>query len=156
MPDATRALRDAFGAFATGVTVVTTMGKNGPEGITANSFASVSLSPALALWSPAKSSQRFELFSQAPHYAIHVLGEDEQELAMRFTRGGAHFEGLDYSLSPEGVPLIDCGLARFECSLFAAHDAGDHMVVIGEVLRHERHAGRPLIFSQGRFANLAL
>lgn len=77
-PDAdARAFRDALGRFATGVTVVTVLTDDGPAGMTANSFASVSLDPPLVLWSPARSSSRFDLFANAAHYAIHVLDADQ-------------------------------------------------------------------------------
>jgi hypothetical protein len=73
-PDTTRALRDAMGRFATGVTVITTRRADGPVGITANSFASLSLDPPLVLWAPGRFSRRFAYFVDAPHFAIHVLG----------------------------------------------------------------------------------
>jgi flavin reductase (DIM6/NTAB) family NADH-FMN oxidoreductase RutF len=76
-----RRLRDALGQFATGVTVVTTMTPAGPLGITANSFASVSLVPPLVLWSPARKSARFPAFEAASHFAIHVLSCDQRALA---------------------------------------------------------------------------
>ena len=69
-------LRDTLGRFATGVTVVTTATENGPLGITANSFASVSLEPPLVLWSPARRSARYPAFEAASHFAIHILAQD--------------------------------------------------------------------------------
>ncbi|MEM7319159.1 MAG: flavin reductase family protein, partial [Pseudomonadota bacterium] len=76
-PENTRQLRDAFGKFATGVTVVTCAGADGPLCITANSFSSISLDPALVMWAPGKSSRRFPLFRDAEHYAIHVLAAEQ-------------------------------------------------------------------------------
>lgn len=147
----TRAFRDALGCFATGVTVVTVLSDDGPAGITANSFASVSLDPPLVLWSPARSSSRFDWFAGAAHFAIHVLDADQQDLAARFTRGGAGFNGLAYRSTPEGVPLLPRPLARFECSRHAVHDGGDHAIVVGRVLRAMLRPGDPLLFAQGRF-----
>ncbi len=154
-PDAanTRPLRDAFGRFATGVTVVTIAGADGPVGFTANSFASVSLDPALVLWSPAKSAQRFAIFAAAPQFAIHILAADQLPLAHRFVRGGDGFAGLDHGTTPEGLPALPHVLARFDCSHHAAHDGGDHMIIVGRVLRATIGEGHPLAFSQGHFGS---
>lgn len=150
-PDHTRSLRDALGRFATGVTVVTTHGPKGAVGLTANSFAAVSLDPALVLWSPAKSSRRFAAFAQARFFAIHVLAEDQMDLCRHFTQADNHFTGLDMTTSAEGMPLIGGTLARFECAAEATHDAGDHLIIIGRVLRARFRDGAPLIFSRGHY-----
>lgn len=150
-PQHLRALRDALGRFATGVTIVTTTGPEGPMGFTANSFASVSLDPALVLWSPARSSSRFATFAAAKHYAIHILARDQMPLIGRFARGGAGFDGLDVAVNTEGVPLIPDALARFECEQHATHDGGDHLIVVGRVLRFSQTSGAPLVFSQGAY-----
>ncbi|MCU0829454.1 MAG: flavin reductase family protein, partial [Tabrizicola sp.] len=90
-PDAAsaRMFRDALASFATGVTVITIAGPEGPLGFTANSFSSLSLDPPLVLWSPAKASSRFPFFAAATHYAVHVLGQDQADWPARFARGGA-------------------------------------------------------------------
>ncbi|MBI1219576.1 MAG: flavin reductase [Rhodobacteraceae bacterium] len=150
-PDHARSLRDALGRFATGVTVVTTHGPHGPVGLTANSFAAVSLDPALVLWSPAKTSRRFGAFAHARFFAVHVLAEDQMDLCRHFTQADNHFAGLDMTTSPEGTPLIGGTLARFECATEATHDAGDHLIIIGRVLRACYRDGAPLIFSRGRY-----
>lgn len=154
-PDHARDLRDALGRFATGVTVVTCAGETGPVGITANSFASVSLDPPLVLWSIARTSSRFAPFAAARHFAIHILSDAERDLAARFTRGGAGFEGIDWAPSAEGTPLIAGTLARFDCALEAAHEGGDHLILIGRVLRAALRAGQPLVFSQGHYGAFA-
>ncbi|MGL3608457.1 flavin reductase family protein [Rhizobium sp. G187] len=151
-----RAYRNALGSFTTGVTVVTAMSADGPIGMTVNSFASVSLDPPLVLWSPAKSSSRHAAFSGAHHYAIHVLGADQDHLSSAFTRGGAGFDGLEVEINPEGVPVLPGTLARFECVQQALHDAGDHTIIIGKVLRVAHRQGEPLCFSGGRFGRFAV
>lgn len=150
-PDHARAFRDALGRFATGVTVITTVGPHGPVGLTANSFAAVSLDPALVLWSPSKTSRRFAAFSKAPFFAVHVLAEDQMDICRHFTQAENHFAGLDMTLSPEGTPLVGGTLARFECAAEATHDAGDHLIIIGRVLRARFRDGAPLIFARGRY-----
>ena len=117
-----RELRDALGRFATGVTVVTTMTPQGPLGITANSFASVSLAPPLVLWSPARKSRRFPAFEAAPFFAIHVLSAGQRGLAERFALPGDGFAGVEFEAGFGGTPLIAGSTARFECRHAAGHD----------------------------------
>ncbi|KTQ92632.1 flavin oxidoreductase [Aureimonas ureilytica] len=148
-----RSYRNALGTFTTGVTVVTVATSAGPIGMTVNSFASVSLDPPLVLWSPAKSSSRHALFTAAPHFAIHILGLEEDGLSTRFTRGGLGFEGLDWQANDEGAPVIAGTLARFECETASLHDAGDHTIMLGRVLRAAHREGDPLCFSRGAFGH---
>lgn len=156
VPDArnTRQFRAALGRFATGVTVVTAREAGGgpPVGITVNSFASVSLAPPLVLWSAARASLRHAHFTEAPAFAIHVLRDDQIDLANRFTRNGAGFEGLGYTLNDQGVPLLDHTLARFECTSETRHEGGDHTIIIGRVERFETFEdGEPLVFAHGQY-----
>ena len=153
-----RLFRDALGRFATGVTVVTTCEAGGaaPVGITVNSFASVSLDPALVLWSAARSSMRHRHFSAAQAFAIHVLGADQRALAKRFTSTGAGFDGLGHHRNETGVPLIDGVLARFECVTEATHEGGDHTIIIGRVTRFCLcETGEPLTFFAGQYGGFS-
>lgn len=145
------AFRRALGSFATGVTIVTTRGPDGPVGITANSFASVSLDPPLVLWSPAKASRRFGFFAGAEHFAIHVLGAGDRAICERFSRAIDGFDALEWSEGRNGVPLIHGTAARFECRQEAAHDAGDHLIIVGRVERAVTRPAEPLIFHAGRY-----
>ncbi len=151
--DETR-LRSALGRFATGVTVVTTMTPDGPLGMTANSFASVSLDPPLVLWSPARRSQRFPAFEAASHFAIHVLGRGQMALAQRFARSGIDFDGLDTASGHGDAPLFDGCAARFECRHAAQYDGGDHLIVVGEVLRLEENDLAPLVYHCGSYTGI--
>ncbi len=148
-----RILRDALGRFATGVTVVSTAGPNGPEGLTANSFASVSLEPPLVMWCPARASRRHDLFAHAHYWSIHVLGAEQLQISSRFTRNGLGFNELAHEITPEGIPVIPGMAARFDCQAYATHDAGDHSVVIGRVLRVTvgGPGDFPLVFAAGKF-----
>lgn len=149
-----RAFRDALGSFATGVTVITASGPDGPIGITASSFASVSLDPPLVLWSPQKASRRFPVFRDAQHYAIHVLDGHQQAICNGFTRDAQAFDGFDWVADANGVPqMADC-LARFDCQQDAVHDAGDHVIIVGRVLSAAFRPGLPLLFQGGRFVSL--
>ena len=147
-------LRNALGRFATGVTVVTTMSGDGPLGITANSFASVSLAPPLVLWSPARRSLRFPAFEAASHFAIHVLGLHQQSLADRFARAGDDFDGLDFLPGHGGAPLLEACAARFECRHAAGYDGGDHLIVVGEVLGLVEQDTPSLLYHRGAYTGL--
>lgn len=154
--DNTRQLRDAFGRFATGVTIVTAPSEQGPIAITANSFSSVSLDPPLVLWSPDKNSRRFPFFEKAEHYAIHILAADQDALCWNVAK---NFDGLKdepLSLNAEGVPVIEGCLARFECRQTAIYEGGDHAIVLGEVLRATmRDDGDALTFFKGQMGKMA-
>ncbi len=152
----TRALRDALGRFATGVTVITCATPDGPLGITANSFASVSLDPPLVLWSPAKASRRYAAFAGAERFAVHVLSDTQGDVGRGFVRDGAAFDGLDWSAQHDGTPLIAGCLARFHCARHAVHEAGDHSIVVGRVLAADYGLGDPLIFVTGRYGRARL
>lgn len=154
-PDTSRQFRDALGGFATGVTLVTIESAEGPMGFAANSFAAVSLDPPLVLWSPAKSARRFPHYVAADHYAIHVLPVSARDLLQRFARDGAGFAGLPFTRNAEGVPVLDLALARFDCRRHAAHEGGDHTIIVGEVLRAAHRGGEALIFSQGRYGGFS-
>lgn len=149
--ETTRAYRDALGRFATGVTVITCDSSQGPLGITANSFASVSLDPALVLWSPAKASKRFDAFTQADHFAVHIMSNEQAGICAGFAKDGGAFDGYDWHSSSKGVPLISHCLSRFECTREAVHDAGDHAIVVGRVTRVSTQQGKPLMFYSGKY-----
>jgi flavin reductase (DIM6/NTAB) family NADH-FMN oxidoreductase RutF len=149
--DSGRAFRDALGRFATGVTVITAATPEGPVGITANSFASLSLDPPLVLWSPARASSRFAPMINATHYAIHVLARAQGDVSRHFAGAGRDFALPGIETSAEGVPLLPDCLARFECRRVAVHDGGDHAIIVGEVLRAIWRDGAPLVFSAGRY-----
>lgn len=149
-PKNTRALRDAFARFATGVTVITARSEAGPVAITANSFTSVSLDPALVLWCLGAKSNRFDAFLQAEHYAIHVLAADQRDWCDLFARDGLALAWLPHETNPQGVPVLDGCLARFDCVQRDVHVAGDHRLIVGEVLAAGFRTGPALGFYQGK------
>lgn len=130
-----RELRDAFGSFMTGVTVVTTCKDDGtPLGFTANSFASVSLDPALLLVSIAKTSSNYDNFANASHFAINILAEEQKDVSNTFARpSDDRFAHLAWTKSACQNPLIDQVSAWFDCTTYQIVDAGDHAVLIGRV-----------------------
>lgn len=130
-----RELRDAFGSFMTGVTVVTTCKDDGtPLGFTANSFASVSLDPALLLVSIAKTSSNYHNFANASHFAINILAEEQKDVSNTFARpSDDRFADLAWTKSACQNPLIDQVSAWFDCVTYQIVDAGDHAILIGKV-----------------------
>lgn len=130
-----RELRDAFGSFMTGVTVVTTCKDDGtPLGFTANSFASVSLDPALLLVSIAKTSSNYHNFANASHFAINILAEEQKGVSNTFARpSDDRFANLAWTKSACHNPVIDQVSAWFDCTTYQVVDAGDHAILIGKV-----------------------
>lgn len=128
-------LRSAFGSFMTGVTVVTTLSKEGkPLGFTANSFASVSLSPALLLVSIAKTSQNYDAFTTSSNFAINILADHQKDVSNIFARPSAdRFSQVNWHTSSLTNPIIDNVSAWFDCTTHQIIDAGDHAILIGEV-----------------------
>lgn len=153
MDDQERKLfRAALGRFATGVTIVTTRDQSGdPVGITANSFNSVSLDPPMILWSLAKSAYSLKAFSEAEHFAVHILSSDQQELSNTFARRGENkFDGLE--LEPGPAPLLGGCTARIVCKTAFQYEGGDHIIFVGEVIDYTEGSGPPLLFLEGRYA----
>lgn len=145
--------RRALGCYGTGVTVITVQTPDGPLGMTANSFSSVSLDPPLVLWSPAVASRRHAAFVQASHFCIHVLGADQLELAQHFATNGDGFDAFAWRPGPYNAPTLAGCLAEFHCDTHALHPAGDHTLVLGRV-REVYHGAlnRPgLLFDRGQF-----
>jgi flavin reductase (DIM6/NTAB) family NADH-FMN oxidoreductase RutF len=149
-----RAFRTALGNFATGVTVVTARNNLGePVGITANSFASVSLDPALVLWSPARASRRFPTFIEASRFAVHVLAREQQAVCDNFVMAADGFRDIAWIEGPEALPLIEGCLARFLCRREAVLEGGDHAIILGRVWAADYREGAPLVFQNGRYGD---
>ncbi|CRL14033.1 flavin reductase family protein [Phaeobacter italicus] len=150
-PDSLRAYRDALGCFGTGVTVVTTVTDRGPLAITANSFTSVSMDPPLLLWCPARQSKRHDPFVQAGHFSIHVMAEEQLDLAMHFARNGEDFSIVADQRTDHGIPVLPGTVARFDCRHHACHDGGDHSILVGHVEAVTARPGMGLIFKRGQY-----
>ena len=151
-----QALRQALGAFATGVTIVTTRDPEGrPVGLTANSFNSVSLSPPLVLWSLALNSQNLDAFRKAPTFVVHILAAGQEDLSARFAaRGIDKFAGLAFGDGPGGAPLLEGCAARFLCQSTFEYEGGDHAIFVGRVIDLVLSPTAPLIFHAGRYGRV--
>ena len=149
----TRDFRHALGQFATGVTIVTTMDSQGqPVGMTVSSFNSVSLDPPLVLWSLAHNAASLPVIQNCSHYAIHVLGAEQQALAQRFaTRGIDRFAEVAWQPGEHGLPLLDGAAAIFICSNRSQYAEGDHTIFVGEVAQCQHGLNVvPLLYHGGR------
>ena len=151
------AFREAMGCFATGVTVISSVGRNHRLiGITANSFSSVSLDPPLVLFSLSRSSQSWYEFLSTQYFAVNVLSDQQKALSDQFARSQEDkWRGVDYGVWDTGCPILPGTLATFECEYRYTHDGGDHVIFVGEVLRLECHPERhPLLFYRGGYSSL--
>ncbi|SEJ50683.1 NADH-FMN oxidoreductase RutF, flavin reductase (DIM6/NTAB) family [Arthrobacter sp. yr096] len=148
-----RDFRGALGQFATGVTVVTTVAADGRKvGMTANSFTSVSMEPPLVLWCPSKRAPSLGDFEDATHFAINILASDQHVLSRQFaTPATDKFAGAETTEGIAGVPLLDGAVATFQCRTVSRHDAGDHVIYVGEVESYSYDGGAPLVFHAGKY-----
>ncbi|MCC2594917.1 flavin reductase family protein [Pusillimonas sp. MFBS29] len=149
--------RSALGRFATGVTVITTEDPTNhkPLGLTISSFNSVSLEPPMVLWSLTRNASSLIHFQAAQRYVIHVLAAPQLNLAKRFAYGPQtkRFEGLALTRAPGGTLMLDdqeCA-AWFECFNLTQHDAGDHVIFVGQVEHCHRNFNQPLVYHAGDF-----
>jgi flavin reductase (DIM6/NTAB) family NADH-FMN oxidoreductase RutF/DNA-binding MarR family transcriptional regulator len=149
----TDGFRRSLAEFATGVTVIATSVDAERFGLTSNSFASVSLEPPLVLWSIRRESKSFAAFAACSHFAVNILAEDQIELSQRFARSGPDkFRDLDCQAGQGNSPLFPGVAASFECVRTHTYDGGDHLILVGQVLRYSRYDRQPLLFVKGRYA----
>lgn len=148
-----RLLRDAFGAFLTGVTVVTTHDQAGaPIGFTANSFASVSLDPPLLLVCLARTSRNFETFTSASRFAVNILSQDQKEISNTFARPVENrFANVDWQAGPHGSPIFAGVAAWFDCSLHEVVSGGDHVILIGRIEAFRNGQANGLGYARGGY-----
>ncbi len=150
-------IKDAMSCFTTGVTVVTAHTQGQDWGMTCNSFNTVSLDPAMVLWSVRKSSLSHLAFVEAGGYMVNVLGAQQKELALKFAQGTQQerFAGQTLVRGKHQHPRLDDVLAWFDCRLVQVVSAGDHDILIGEVHDFGAQAGHGLAYAQRNFGVLA-
>lgn len=149
-----REFRNALGNFATGVTVVTTKSKKGEYiGVTANSFASVSMDPPMVLWSLDKRSLSLTDYQESGFYAVNVLSDKQLELSNQFARqGGDKFEGVDFVEGLAGCPLIKDTIAKFQCKVVHQYEGGDHIILVAQVIDFDKTDDDGLLFYKGNYS----
>ena len=155
-PFEARKLRNALGRFPTGVTVITTRTPDGRrEGLTANSFAALSLDPPLVLWSLGSASKSLPSFQRAGLFVINVLSAHQADLSHHFaTPREDKFEGVETLAGLGGCPLLAGALACFECEAQQSLETGDHLLFIGRVMRFGYREGAALAFKAGSYGTV--
>lgn len=147
--------RRIMGGFATGVAVVTTEDGRGLAGMTVNSLTSVSLEPPLLLVSLARGTRTADAVAARGAFTVNLLAAGKGGLSDRFARPGADpFHGLEVGRDSAGLPVLDGGLGHLECATEAIHPGGDHLIVVGRVIRGELAPGSPLVFFRGKYDTL--
>ena len=148
--------RRACAQFATGVAIASAMDEQGqPHGMTINSFTSVSMEPPIVLICIDRASNLLAVFERAKQYGLSFLGEPQQGLSTRFAqRGQNRFDGVAWMTGASGVPLIPGALAQLECRITRSIAAGDHDILIAEVISADIQTGSPLLYFGSRYRRL--
>ncbi|MEP6621234.1 MAG: flavin reductase family protein [bacterium] len=149
--------RSVLGRFASGITIITALDADGLDvGMTVSAFCSVSLHPPLVQVCVDREASMFDALQQATQFVVNVLASDQEALSRRFAAvdSSHRFDGIGYTRAENGAVLLDDALAHLECNLIARHEAGDHMLFIGEVERATARSGRPLLYYRGGYAQL--
>ncbi len=159
MSENEKVFRNILGRFATGVCVVSTLNSNAePVAMTINSFTSVSLNPSLILWSLKKDSFCYSIFLKAQEYSVSVLSSEQIAISNKYAKIGDHImDRDDYAISSRGIPYIKDSMANFECSHWDVHSAGDHDILVAEVIEFgSTVVDNPLIFYGGQYRGLSI
>ncbi|WP_043931664.1 flavin reductase family protein [Bacillus sp. EB01] len=148
--------KEVMGNYPTGVTVVTTVDENGtPVGLTVNSFASVSLDPLLILWSIDKRVSSHDLFTKSGKFAVNVLAAEQGDVCSLFAMKGAdRFSQCEWELSEQNLPVLAGVTGVMQCKTFKTVDAGDHTILIGEVIEIESYNKEPLLYHKRTFGKI--
>lgn len=145
-----------MGSWATGVTIVTSVGPQGPHGMTANAFLSVSLEPPLVLVSIGHESSSHDLILASRRFAVTLLAHDQEDLSLRFAQRlkdpASAFAGISWRPSPGGLPWLAGGMGFLECDVHQTFEAQDHTLVVGRVTALESGAdAAPLVYFRSRY-----
>jgi flavin reductase (DIM6/NTAB) family NADH-FMN oxidoreductase RutF len=149
--------RQALGQFAAGVAVITARADAEPIGITVSSFNSVSLDPPLILFSVDRKARSLSGLLSAQGFAVNILSREQEHLSNRFARSQTNkWSAVPHSVGYCQTPLLCGTLARFECTPYANYDGGDHVILVGKVIRFAVNGtGEPLVFFRSRYHSLA-
>lgn len=146
--------RAAMGSWPGGVTIVTARAGEQIHGMTVSDFSGVSLDPPLALVCAAKSSVTTGLIEKGRCFGVNVLRRDQSELSNKFASKKdefKRFEGVETFEATTGAPLIRDALVNLDCRVVAIHDAGDHVLCVGEIEQVQVNDGEPLLFFRGGY-----
>jgi flavin reductase (DIM6/NTAB) family NADH-FMN oxidoreductase RutF len=158
MPISADEFKAAMGLRASGVSIVTARAGDEVHGMTMTDYAGVSLSPPLALICADKSANTLKVIRKGGNFAINLLAVGQDALSNKFAskkEEWTRFEGLALGRAVTGAPLIPGALASLDCRVVAQHDAGDHVVIVGEIEAFVRGRGEPLLYFGGGYRGLA-
>jgi flavin reductase (DIM6/NTAB) family NADH-FMN oxidoreductase RutF len=150
--------KEVMGNYPTGVTIVTTNDQDGkPVGLTVNSFASVSLDPTLILWSIDHRVSTISAFVNEGKFAVHILAGDQQELCKTFaSKNVDRFSTCNWNLSTNQLPIIEGAYAVLECKTYKTIKAGDHTILIGEVVNILKNDKEPMLYHRRHFGSIPI
>ena len=146
--------RHVLGHFLTGVTIITAIDPetDGPVGLAASSFTSVSLDPPLVLFCAGKNSSTWPRIQAAGSYCVNILGDDQEVLSRQFSGKGDKFAGVGWRKGQSGSPVLESALAWIDCTIDSEVDGGDHVIVVGRVQEMgARDHGGPLAYFRGGY-----
>jgi flavin reductase (DIM6/NTAB) family NADH-FMN oxidoreductase RutF len=150
------AYRRALGVFPTGVTVVTCEDSQGPLGLTANSFTSVSLNPPLILWCLHNKSDRRHAFAAARRFGVNMLAAGDEGHSLRFAGQAHRIDPAELDSQPGHAPMLKGALTRLDCRTHKRLELGDHTVIVGEVIGFDTREGDALLFFRGRYGRASV
>lgn len=152
--------RDALSRFVSGVTIITTARKDGGiAGLTASAFTSLSLHPPLILVCVGGQSSSREAVNASQSFAVHILAEEQQSLAMAFAKSSENkADGILWTLSKWGTPILDDYLVAIECRQTKEFFGGDHAIIIGEIIdiKIDGSGREPMTYYRGQLNTLML
>ena len=151
-----RRFRDTVGTFATGVTVVTAAGADGPAGLTTNAFTSLSLDPPLVLVCFENGSRTLPVVRATGRFAVNILRAGQEDVAAIFASKRVAREKFAEVTHAEadGLPVLDGALAWLACDLVELLPGGDHTIGIGAVTAMDAGEGEPLVFLRGAYVRV--
>ena len=147
-------LKQVLAQRASGVAIVTARAGDRIHGMTVSAFSEVSLVPPLVLVCAEKSSHTHPVIEQGGVFALNVLAAGQQALSNRFASKldeERRFVGLEYDTGVTGAPLLRDTLATLDCRVRAAHDAGDHVIYVGQVEEVRSFDRDPLLYFRGAY-----
>ncbi|MEX5271888.1 flavin reductase family protein [Kocuria sabuli] len=150
--------RSTVGHYASGITIITGHDDQGPIGFTCQSFYSVSVDPPLVSFSVMKTSTTYPRIRDTGTFTVNILSREQEAVSNQFARRGTDkWAHIQWSRTEQGNPILDRSLAWLDCTIWAEHDAGDHLIVLGCVIELGTSPGErpdPLLYFQGRYRSL--
>jgi flavin reductase (DIM6/NTAB) family NADH-FMN oxidoreductase RutF len=151
-------LKDVYARWATGVTIVTARAGDRIHGMTVSAFTEVSLEPPLVLVCVDRTANTQHVIAEGGSFAVNILAREQESLAVRFASDGAEdrrFSNVQCTTGATGAPLLAGSVASLDCRLETAHEAGDHIIYVGEVVGLHLSDGEPLLFYNRGYRGLA-